>query len=198
MAQPGGFPWNLAEGMTEIYRFDDDLIGLDAGDPNGDGQVDVVIATEDRISLYQLSGQKLQPVDTMRADKVGHFISAQLVQLGADSPLGIVVNYQVGTESIESFVLALQDEKLVYWQKHIYETLLAVDHDGDGTNDRIWGQPFDEKRFFFRDAVHEYLPGDDQLQLQNTLKMPYTFRATGAVLAGLAAGRDGASSRFYR
>jgi len=188
MVQPGGFPWNLAEGMVEIFRFDDDLIGLDAGDPNGDGQVDVVIATEDRISLYQLIGQKLQPVDTIRADRVGHFISAQLVQLDAASPLGIVVNYQVGTESIESFVLTLQGEKLVYWQKHIYETLLAVDHDGDGTNDRIWGQPFHETRFFFREAVHEYVPGDRQLQLQNTLKMPYAFRATGAVLAGLVAG----------
>jgi hypothetical protein len=36
--------------------------------------------------------------------------------------------------------------------------------------------------------VHEYVPGDRQLQRQNTLKMPYAFRATGAVLAGLVAG----------
>jgi len=190
MAQPGGFPWNLAEGMTELYRFEDELIGLDAGDPDGDGRVDVVIATEDRISLYQLSGQKLELVDTLRVDVQGHFISAQLVQLDANSPLGIVVNYQVGTENIAAFVLALQGQKLVYWQRRIYETLLAVDRDGDGINDRIWGQPFDETRFFARDTVREYLPGNGQLQFQNNLKVPYPFRATGAVLAGLGTGAE--------
>ena len=190
MAQPGGLPWNLAEGMIEIYRFEDELIALDAGDPNGDGQVEVVLATEDRVTLYQLSGQTLQLIDVVHADKLGHFMSAQLVQLDAGSSVGIVVNYQVGTESIESFVLALQGQKLVYWQKRIYETLLAVDHNGDGTNDRIWGQPFDETRFFFRETVHEYLPGNGQLQLQTNLKVPYTFRATGAALAGLGAGAE--------
>jgi hypothetical protein len=85
-------------------------------------------------------------------------------------------------------VLALQGQNLIYWQKRIYETLLAVDHNGDGTNDHIWGQPFDETRFFFRETVREYLPDNGQLQLQTHLKVPYTFRATGAVLAGLGAG----------
>lgn len=190
VVQPGGFPWNLAEGMTEIHRFEDELIGLDAGDPDGDGRVDVVVATEDHISLYQLSGDKLQRIDAVRANKQGHFISAQLVQLGADSPLGIVVNHQVGTEGIDSLVLALQGQKLVYWQTRIDETLLAVDPDGDGINDRIWGQPLDVKRFFGRDTVREYVPGKGKLQFQNNLKVPFPFRATGATLARLGAGAE--------
>jgi hypothetical protein len=82
----------------------------------------------------------------------------------------------------------LQGQKLAYWQRRIYETLLAVDPDGDGTNDRIWGQPFDETRFFTRDAVREYLPSNGKLQFQNNLKVPYPFRATGAVLAGFSPG----------
>jgi hypothetical protein len=190
MAQPGGFPWNLAEGMTEIHHFDDVLVGLDAGDPDGDGRVDVVMATESRVSLYQLSGQKLQLVDEIKADRQGHFMSAQFVQLDAASPLGIVVNHQVKTDGVESFVLALQGQKLIYWQTRIYETLLAVDSNGDGVNDRIWAQTLDRARFFSRDAVRVYLPGNGKLQFQNNLKMPYALRATGAVLANLGTGSE--------
>jgi hypothetical protein len=190
MAQPGGFPWNLAEGMTEIHHFDDILVGLDAGDPDGDGRVDVVMATESRISLYQLSGQKLQLVDEIKADRQGHFMSAQFVQLDAASPLGIVVNHQVKTDGVESFVLALQGQKLIYWQTRIYETLLAVDSNGDGVNDRIWAQTLDRARFFSRDAVRVYLPGNGKLQFQNNLKVPYALRATGAVLANLGTGSE--------
>jgi hypothetical protein len=187
MMQPGGFPWNLAEGMTELHHFEDELIGLDAGDPDGDGQVDVVITTENQVSLYHLSDQKLQLVDMVKTDVWGHFISAQLVQIDAGSTLGIVVNHQVGNEGIESFVLALQGQKLVYWQKQIYEILLAVDSNGDGANDQIWAQPFDQKHFFKRDAVRVYLPSNGNLEHQNNLKMPYLFRVTGAVLAMMKA-----------
>ena len=188
--QVGGFPWNLAEGMSEIHRFDDELIGLDASDPDGDGRVDVVLATASRVSLYQLSGGSLQVVDEMRVGNEGRIISAQLVRLDAASPLGVVVNHQVNAEGVESFVLALQGGKLAYWQQRIYETLLAVDSDGDGVNDRIWGQPLDRERFFSRDAVRVYQPGNGELQFQNNLKVPYPFRATGAALAGLGSGGE--------
>jgi hypothetical protein len=188
MVQPGGSPWNLAEGMIEIQRLEEVLIGLDAGDPDGNGQIDVVMATASRVSLYQLNGQKLQLVDTVKADRQGHVMSAQLIQLDATSPLGIVVNHQVDTDGIESFILALQGQKLVHWQKRIYETLLAVDSDGDGINDRIWAQPLDQSKFFTRDAVRVYLPGNGKLEFQSNHKVPYPLRATGAALANLGNG----------
>ncbi len=187
-------PWNLTEGMTELHRFSDELVGFDAGDPDGDGRVEVVIATESRISLYQLIEQNLQLIDSFKAGREGRFISAQLVQLDAGSPLGIVVNHQVNTEDLDSFVLALQGQRLTHWQKHIDETLLAVDGDGDGVNDRIWGQPLDYEVLFRRDAVREYVPGNGKLQFQKNRKVPYPFRATGAALvrsgAGTKAGYD--------
>ncbi len=183
--QPGEFPWNLAEGMTEVHRFEDDLIGLDAGDLDNDGRIEVVIATASHISLYQLNGETLQLIDTVDAGKAGHFISAQLMRLEAPSPIGIVVNYQREVETIQSFVLTLQGQKLGYWQRYIYETLLAVDSDGDGINDRIWGQPFDATQFFVRDRVRVYVPGNGKLIFQNNRKVPFPFRATGGALAGL-------------
>lgn len=188
--QLGGTPWNLTEGMTELHRFSDELIGFDAGDPDGDGRVEVVIATESRISLYQLNEQNLQLIDAFKASKRGRLISAQFIQLGPGSPLGIVVNQQVDTEGVDSFILALQGQRLAYWQKHIDETLLALDSDGDGVNDRIWGQRVDETEFFSRDRVREYVPGNGKLQFQNNRRVPYPFRATGAALVRLAAGPE--------
>ncbi len=185
--QPSGLPWNIAEGMTELHRFADELIGFDAGDPDGDGRVEIVVATEARISLFQLSEPGLQLIDTFQASKQGRLISAQLVRLHSGSQLGIVVNQQVDTEGIDSFVLTLQGQQLAYWQKHIYETLLAVDRDGDGINERIWGQAINDQNFFGRDHVREYSPENGKLKVQGTLKMPYPFRATGAALARMGA-----------
>lgn len=186
----GGAPWNLAEGMTELHRFSEELVGFDAGDPDGDGRVEVVVATTSRISLYQLNERNLQLIDAFKAGKQGRFISAQLVQLGSSSPLGIVVNHQGDTDSIDSFVLVLQGQQLAYWQRHIDETLLAVDSDGDGINDRVWGQPFDQTLLFARDRVREYTPGSRKLKFQNNLRVPYPFRATGAALVQLDAGAE--------
>ncbi len=184
--QPGGLPWNIAEGMMELHRFDDELIGFDAGDLDGDGRVEVVVLTESSLSLYQLSEQSLQLIDVFEAG-TGRLISAQLLRLPSASPLGIVVNQQVDTEGVDSFVLTLQEQRLAYWQKHLYETLLAVDSDGDGINDRVWGQAVDHQQFFSRDHVREYTPGNHKLQFQDNLKVPYTFRATGATLVRLSA-----------
>lgn len=183
--QPSGQLWNIAKGMTELHRFDDELIGFDAGDPDGDGRVEVVVATESHISLFQLSESGLQLIDTLEVSKQGRLLSAQLIRLHAGSQLGIVVNQQVDTEGIDSFVLLLQGQQLAYWQKHIYETLLAVDRDGDGINERIWGQGLDDQEFFGRDHVREYRPENGKLKVQGTLEMPYPFRATGAALVRL-------------
>ncbi len=193
----GGVPLNITDGMTELHRFDDELVGFDSGDPDGDGRIEVVIATKSRLSLYQLREQSLQLIDSVEVGRQGRFISAQLVQLDPGSPVGIVVNHQIDTEGIDSFVLALQGQQLAFWQKHIDEALLAVDSDGDGSNDRIWAQSIDEQLFFRRDSVREYIPGVRKLQLQNSRKVPYTFRVTGAALARLGTGGQAAQHLVF-
>jgi hypothetical protein len=145
----------------------------------------VLTLTTSRLSLYQLKNQQLVLIDEFKTSRQGTLISAQFLRLGEASPLGIVVNHQVAQEGIDAFVLSLQDGKLGVWQRHIYETLLAVDSDGDGINDRVWGQALDEEKFFRRSRVRRYRPGEEKLEFQDVLVIPYAFRATGAALAQL-------------
>jgi hypothetical protein len=132
-----------------------------------------------------LQGQQLALIDAFKASRQGTFISAQFLRLGDASPLGIVVNHQVSQDGIDAFILSLQDGKLGFWQRHAYETLLAVDSDGDGLNDKVWGQALDEETFFRRGRVRRYRPGKHQLEFQDAWVIPYAFRATGAALAQL-------------
>jgi hypothetical protein len=94
-----------------------------------------------------------------------------------------VVNRQAGDGTVDSFILTLQGQRLVVWREHLDDILLAVDTDGDGVKESLWGQPFDQRGFFRRGLIRQYTVTSDALELQANLTVPQAFRATGATLA---------------
>ena len=69
-----------------------------------------------------------------------------------------VVNQQIPGHGMGlPFILALRDKKLVLWQEHIYDILLAVDTDGDGVKETLWGQPFHARDFFLSGVMRQYM-----------------------------------------
>ena len=86
---------------------------------------------------------------------------------------------------MDSFLLTLEGNELVRQQKGLPDILLAVDTDGDGLNDSIWGQRFDREDFFRRGQVRQYELRDGHLKRQRKVSLPGGFRATGAALAHL-------------
>ena len=88
---------------------------------------------------------------------------------------------------MDSFFLVLQERQLVRQQKGLSDILLAVDADGDGVNESLWGQRFDGKDFFRRGQVRQYELRNGRLKRQRKLALPGGFRATGAALAQLGA-----------
>jgi hypothetical protein len=137
--------------------------------------------------LYRfVEGEKLEMVATFTATRQGKLLSVQLMRLGAAQPIGLVVNQQIPGYGMDSFILALRDKKLVLWQEHFYDILLAVDTDNDGVKETLWGQPFHARDFFLSGAVRQYMPVNGALQPQQEVLVPYMFRATGAALAKLS------------
>jgi hypothetical protein len=114
-------------------------------------------------------------------------LSVQLLRLAAPHTVGIVVNRQVADGTVDSFILTLQGQRLVLLQEHVYDILLAVDTDGDGIKESLWGQLFDQEQFFRRERVRRYALANGTLEPQESVPMPATFRATGATLAKFSA-----------
>ena len=183
-----GSEWNIAASLTKLRDIPQFLVSIDGGDLDGDGTIEVAMIMGAQVSLYRfVEGEKLDLVATFTATRQGKLLSVQLMRLGATQPIGLVVNQQIPGHGMESFILALRDKKLVLWQEHIYDILLAVDTDGDGVKETLWGQPFHARDFFLSGVMRQYMPVNGALQPQQEVLVPYMFRATGAALAKLSA-----------
>ena len=183
----------LEKSYAPLAQFSTELRGFDAADVDGDGHSELVMLSDTKVFLYQVQERQLLPVSSYSDRRPGVFLSAQLVRLGDERTPGVVVNrYNPRRKGMDSFLLLLQDGKLIRQQKGISDILLAVDSDGDGVNESIWGQAFDNQDFFRRGQVREYEWRNGRLKRQRKLSLPVGFRATGAALARLGemAGRQ--------
>ena len=181
-------PLTLEKMYVPLAQFPTELRGFDAADVDGDGQSELVMLSDTKVLLYHVQESQLVSIASYSDRRPGTLLSAQLVRLGDGQTLGVVVNrYNPSRKGMDSFFLALQDNQLVRQQKGLSDILLAVDTDGDGVNDSVWGQRFDNKDFFRRGQVRQYELRNDRLKRQRKLPLPGGFRATGAALAQLAA-----------
>ena len=183
-------PLALERRYLPLAQLPTELRGFDAADIDGDGQSELVMLSGTKVLLYRVQESQLVSVASYSDRRPGTLLSAQLVRLGDEQVSGVVVNrYSARRRGMDSFFLILQGNRLVRQQKGLSVILLAVDMDGDGLNDRIWGQSFDKRDFFRRGQVRQYEFRNGRLKRRGKLSLPGGFRATGAVLAQL--GRTG-------
>ena len=181
-------PLALEKSYLPLAQFPTELRGFDAADVDGDGQTELVMLSDAKVLLYHVQGSQLVAIASYSDKRPGTLLSAQLVRLGDAQTLGVVVNrYSPRRRGMDSFFLALQGNRLVRQQKGLSDILLAVDTDGDGVSESVWGQVFDNKDFFRRGQVREYGLRNGRLKRQRKLPLPVGFRATGAALAQLGA-----------
>ena len=181
-------PLALEKSYVPLAQFPTELRGFDAADIDGDGQSELVMLSDTKVLLYHVQERQLVSIASYSDRRPGALLSAQLVRLGDGQTPGVVVNrYSPNRGGMDSFLLALQGNQLVRQQKGLSDILLAVDTDGDGVNESIWGQRFDGKDFFRRGQVRQYELRNGRLKRQRKLSLPGGFRATGAALAQLGA-----------
>ena len=181
-------PLALEKSYLPLAQFPTELRGFDAADINGDGQSELVMLSDTKVLLYHVQESQLVSIASYSDRRPGTLLSAQLVRLGDDQTPGVVVNrYSSRRRGMDSIFLALQGNRLVRQQKGLSDILLAVDTNGDGVNDSVWGQSFDNRDFFRPGQVRQYELRNGRLWRQRKLPLPGGFRATGAALARLGA-----------
>jgi FG-GAP-like repeat len=70
-------------------------------------------------------------------------------------------------------------------QDHIDVMLVALDTDGDGIKETLWGQTYDLSDFFTTGRASQYAMVNGKLKRQEKVVVPKVFRATGVAIADL-------------
>ncbi len=174
--------------LVEIAKFPFVVLGMDVTVSPQDQIPRVVITDGERIYLYKIVERVLEAEWTYRPDSRGRVFSVQLADLDNDGVLEVVANRYNPNPGIllASMVLTTRDRKPVVIADAVAEILLAVDANGDGIKKTLWGQPFIQKGFFKAGDVSRYSLKNGKLVSEGRVRVPSTFRATGATVSNIA------------
>ena len=179
--------------LKEIGRFAFPVVAMDVSVSPKDQVPRLVMTDGEKIWLYRVVERALEPEWTYdeRFTTPGRIISVQLADLDGDGVFEVVANrYHPDPDVLlTSFVLGTKDGKPVTVVKNGNDILWAVDADGSGAKKTVWAQGFSRETFFRKGQAHRVTLKGDQLVRDVAVRVPSSFRATGATLASIA-GKD--------
>ena len=174
--------------LKEIAKFPFAVVAMDVAVAPHDQIPRMVVTDGERIYLYKIIERALEPEWTYQADARGRVFSAQLADLNGDGVLEVVVNRYHPNPRIlvNSFILTTKGGKPVVLVGEVLDILLAVDPSGDGIKKTLWTQPFTQNGFFKKGDAQRAVIKDGKLVTEAPIRVPSTFRATGATFANIS------------
>ena len=185
--------------LKEIGRFAFPVLAMDVSVSPKDQIPRLVMTDGEKIWLYRVVERALEPEWTYdeRFTTPGRILSVQLADLDGDGVFEVVANrYHPDPQILQtSFILATKDGKPVSVAKDSGQFLWAVDAAGDGVKKTLWGQPFSSETFFKKGQASRLSLRGGRLVTETAVRVPSTFRATGATMANIA-GKDSRALAF--
>lgn len=161
---------------------------MDVAVAPGDKLPRIVVTDGQRVFLYRVKAQTLEPEWTHDKLMAGQILSVQLADLDADGVLEAVVNRQDVKVGMLSYVLTTKDGRPALLAGDIPLLLLAVDEAGDGVNRSLWGQRYDAEKFWTLGTATRYKLDKDKADVvaSERVIVHSSFRPTGATFSNIA------------
>jgi hypothetical protein len=175
--------------LKEIAKFPFIVASMDVAVGSKDRIARMVITDGDRVYLYRITPERvLEPEWTYRGDTRARVFSVQLAELSDDGAPYVVVNRysQIPAILVNSLILTTKDKKAAVAVENVSEILLAVDAGGEGVKKVLWAQSFAENGFFKQGDAQRVNLRNDRLVSDGRVRVPSTFRATGATYTNIA------------
>jgi len=175
--------------LKEIAKYPFVVTSMDVAVGSKDKITRMVVTDGERVFLYRISPERvLEPEWTYRTDSRARVFNVQLAELADDGAIHVVVNRYSAIPAIlvNSLVLATKDGKAVVAVEDVSEILLAVDPSGDGVKKVLWAQAFAQKGFFKQGDATRVSLRSGRLVSDGRVRVPSTFRATGATHSNIA------------
>ncbi|HEY7362493.1 MAG TPA: VCBS repeat-containing protein [Methylomirabilota bacterium] len=162
------------------------VTSMDVAVAPGDKIPRIVVTDGQRVFLYRLKEQVLEPEWTHDKLMVGQILSVQLADLDADGVLDVVVNRQDIKAGMLSHILTTRNDRPALLAGDIPIMLLAVDEAGDGVSRALWGQTYDPEKFWTRGTATRYVLRKDDIAPAGRALVHSAFRPMGAAFSNIA------------
>jgi hypothetical protein len=174
--------------LKEIAKFPFAVVAMDVVVAPADQIARMVVTDGQKVYLYKIVDRVLEPEWTYPGAPNGKVFSVQLADLNGDGVLEVVGNrYDPNPANLmSSFVLTTRGGKVEALLEGGAEILLAVDEGGDGIKKTLWIQPFAQKGFFKSGDIQRATVRDGRLVPAGRVRVPDSFRATGATFANIS------------
>jgi hypothetical protein len=133
--------------------------------------------------------QTFEPEWTFSVPIFGTVFSVQFADLDGDGVFEVLVNryHFSATRSLGmiGFILEQKSGQPTVWIDNVGEIMLAVDDTGAGIKRTLWTQRFSPEKFFTQGQADRVAVKDGKLVTLGPVRVPETFRATGAVFSNI-------------
>jgi hypothetical protein len=171
--------------MKELITLPFLVTSMDVCGVVAEGSEDIVVTDGKKVLLYQLSGEQVEFVDEYAPGVASKLLSVQCVDLDKNPGQEIIINQYIN-QGFDTSIVTFRNGRLQVLQEHIDVLLAALDTNGDGVNDTVWGQQYDFQDFFATGRASLYAFDGGKLRRQERVEVPRVFRATGVTLADLS------------
>ncbi|HXH09985.1 MAG TPA: VCBS repeat-containing protein [Alphaproteobacteria bacterium] len=176
---------DLGKTMKELIALPFLVTSMDVCGVVAEGSEDIVVTDGKKVLVYQLNGEQVEFIDEYVPGVASTLMTVQCAEIDKNPGQEIIVNQYINN-ALDGAILSYRNGRLQVLQDHIEVLLAALDTDGDGVNETVWGQPYDLRDFFTVGRATLYAYEGGRLRRQERVEVPKVFRATGVAMAELS------------
>jgi hypothetical protein len=176
---------DLGKTMKELIALPFLVTSMDACSVIGEDSEDLLVTDGKRVLMYQLAGEQVEFIAEYAPGSTSKVLSVQCAEIDKNPGQEIIAN-QYFNNGLNTSILTYRNGRLQALQEHIDVLLVAVDTNGDGVNETVWGSQYDLTEFFTTGRAATYAFDNGKLRRQEQVEVPRVYRATGVTLADLA------------
>jgi hypothetical protein len=176
---------DLGKTMKELITLPFLVTSMDVCGVIAEGSEDILVTDGKKVLMYQLAGEQVEFIDQYVPGVASKLVSVQCAEIDKNPGQEIIVNQYINN-ALGTSILTYRNGRLQALQEHIDVLLVAVDTNGDGVNETIWGSPYDLSEFFTTGRAALYAFDNGKLRRQEQVEVPRVYRATGVTVADLS------------